>query len=257
MAGQTSPNLTHTAYIQFHGRLNYFLANRTNGTGWIHHHFEWRTSIKDMLESIGPPHPEMELLVVNGQSVDFDTIVEPDDRIEVYDNISSTRVSKPVALRPAYSGRPRFVLDTHLGRLAHYLRMFGFDTLYRNDYLDEELAEVSHKQSRILLTRDIGLLKRSLVVYGYYVRDTDPKQQIAEVIQRYTLNDRVALFRHCSRCNGRLNAINKADIHDELPGKTLEYYNEFHRCSGCGQIYWKGSHFDRLQSFLTGVLAGD
>lgn len=241
------------AFIRFHDSLNYFLS-RQQRERVIEHPFDWRGSIKDMLESLGPPHPEMGLLVVNGRSVDFNYIVQPGDQIDVYDHFNAVELPGRVPLRPPYPGRPRFVLDTHLGRQANYLRMLGFDTLYRNDYPDDELAEVSHNETRILLTRDTGLLKRSLVIYGYYTRETDPKRRIVEIIKRFNLRELAQPFKHCTRCNGLLHPADKADVIDSLPGRTTQYYDEFHQCETCNQVYWKGSHFDRLQSFLAKVL---
>src|SRR5690606_8682000 len=109
---------------------------------------------------------------------DWDYIVQDGDAIEVYPDFEAIDLPNKIRLLPAYPYKPRFVLDTHLGKLANYLRMMGFDTLYRNDYDDDELAEVSHHEERIVLTRDLGVLKRSLVIYGYFVRNTNPRQQI-------------------------------------------------------------------------------
>lgn len=241
------------ATFYFHGELNIFLPHALRSKP-IEHHFDWRASIKDMVESLGPPHCEVELLVVDGVSVDFDYIVEPGTHIEVYDRFDAADLPDKVALRPSLNGRPRFVLDTHLGRLASYLRMMGFDTLYRNDYPDDELAFISHHKRRILLTRDIGLLKRSLVIYGHFMRETDPRRQLIEVLRHYSLREHVEPFRHCIKCNGELERVDKHTILDELPDGTIEFYDEFHRCVDCQQIYWKGSHYARMQDFMAQML---
>jgi uncharacterized protein with PIN domain len=146
------------------------------------------------------------------------------------------------------------VLDTHLGQLAAYLRMLGFDTLYRNDYPDDELARIASQEQRILLTRDRGLLKRGIIVYGYYVRETDPRRQMVEILRRYQLDGVIAPFRRCIRCNGPLRAVQKADIADRLAPKTREFYQEFSMCAACDQIYWKGSHYERMRQFIEGLL---
>ena len=159
-------------------------------------------------------------------------------------------------LIPELTGRPRFILDTHLGRLASYLRMMGFDTLYRNDYPDDELAEVSNAEQRILLTRDVGLLKRSLVVHGYYVRTTNPRQRLHEIVNRYHLAELVEPFKFCLRCNGNLKQVDKADILDQISARTAQFYDVFHQCDSCKQIFWKGSHYDRMETLLNEVLGG-
>ena len=245
---------TQTATFRFHGRLTYFLPpNQQNQA--ITHAFEWRASIKDMAESLGPPHAEMALLVVNGRSVDFEYIVQDGDEIDIYDEFNAVDLPEKVMLRPPYPGKPRFILDTHLGKLAGYLRMLGFDTLYRNDYPDDVLAEVSHAEQRILLTRDIGVLKRSLVVYGYYVRQTDPRKRITEIMTCYDLATHVEPFKRCAKCNGLLHSVDKSAILHQLPPKTAEFYDEFHQCTDCAQVYWKGSNFQRLEQFIDEVIS--
>lgn len=239
----------YRAHFRFHGGLNFFLPPRKKNKTIVHE-FDWRASIKDMIESLGPPHPEIDLLTVNGRSVDFSYVVRPDDDINVYSDFDAVDLPVKIPLRPPLEHKARFVLDTHLGRLASYLRMLGFDTLYRNDYPDDELAQVSAEQERILLTRDIGLLKRGIVTYGYYVRNTNPKKRIAEVITRYNLLEQAEPFKHCMKCNGLLQAVDKETIIEELPPRTANFYDEFHRCLECERIYWKGSHYQRMQTFI-------
>jgi uncharacterized protein with PIN domain len=169
----------------------------------------------------------------------------------------SINITPLVRVRPQPLREPRFVLDTHLGQLATYLRMLGFDTLYQNDQLDEELAHLSSQEGRILLTRDRGLLKRNMVSHGYCVRETHPRQQLVEVLRRFDLFEAVRPFRRCIRCNGLLQPVSKAAICDRLPPRTQQYYDEFRLCQDCKQIYWKGSHYHRMQQFIKKVLAQD
>ncbi|MCA9896527.1 MAG: twitching motility protein PilT, partial [Anaerolineae bacterium] len=166
--------------------------------------FDWRASVKDMSESIGPPHPEVDLIVINGVSVAFEAIVEDGDQIAVYSDADAADIALKQRLIPEVVGAPRFILDTHLGRLASYLRLLGYDTLYRNDYPDDELAQVSHDEHRILLTRDLGVLKRSLVGYGYYVRTTQRRERLREIHARYDLATHAQPFSRCAACNGLL-----------------------------------------------------
>ncbi len=241
-----------TATFHFYDSLNFFLPRRQQEQPVVHA-FDWKASIKDMIESLNVPHPEIELLVVNGESVDFDYIVKPDDDIHVYPDFDRVNHISRIRLIPPYPGRPRFVLDTHLGRLAAYLRMMGFDTLYRNDYPDDELAAISQSETRILLTRDIGLLKRSIVTYGYYVRATNPRERLHELTQRYQLADHVAPFKHCMKCNGLLNQVEKADVLSRLPTNIATHYDDFHRCTSCDRIFWKGSHYQKMDHLITEV----
>jgi len=242
------------AHFRFYGAVNYFLPAARRNVDFTHL-FDWRASIKDMVESLGVPHPEIEQLVVNGVPVSFAYLVQPDDKIEVYacTETAATSTDAP-PLRPPLDGKPTFILDTHLGRLAAYLRMMGFDTLYRNDYDDEELARVAHNEGRVLLTRDIGLLKRGLVIHGYFVRDTNPRRQIVELLRRYELLPFVVPFERCMTCNGLLEIVAKDAIIDRLPAHTAQYYEVFHRCCSCDQIFWRGAHHQRMQELINEVM---
>ncbi len=242
------------AIFCFHAELNFFLPPSKKQVEFTHY-FEERASIKDMIESLGIPHPEVDSILVNGESVDFSYIVRDGDRIDVYPISAASEVTPTVSVRPPHLSCYRFILDIHLGKLANSLRMLGFDTLYRNDYADEELAQISASQERILLTRDKGLLMRSLVTYGYYVRETNPERQVVEVLRRFDLFKLVQPFKRCIRCNGLLETVAKESILDQLPQKTRLAINEFHRCAECSQIYWKGAHYERMEQFIEKILS--
>jgi hypothetical protein len=216
--------------------------------------FETSASVKDVIEAFGVPHPEVELILANGQPVDFAYSLQAGDRLAVYPRFATFAVEAS-ALRPPDPQPPQFVLDVHLGQLGRYLRMFGFDTLYRNDYDDEELAAISSDEHRILLTRDRGLLKRSIVTYGYCLRTTKPRQQLLEIWHRYHLAEAAQPFKRCIRCNGLLWPVDKASVLVELPPKTQYYYDEFHRCQACGQIYWPGTHYLKMRDFIQQILS--
>jgi hypothetical protein len=240
-----------TVTIHCHAELNDFLPRDRQDTPFT---VPWvdNGSIKNLIESVGVPHPEIGLFLVNGAAVDFTYLVQPGDQIEVYPDPVGAQHAAPL-LRPPLT-TTRFILDTHLGRLAGYLRMLGFDTLYRNDFDDPELARLAHDQVRILLTRDIGLLKRSLVIYGYFVRETNPERQLREVVQRFNLAHAAASFERCMRCNGLVQPVDKAQIDHLLEPRTRQYYQVFHQCRECGQIYWQGSHFARMQAVIERVM---
>lgn len=242
------------AYFRFHDELNFFLPRSRKST-LIEHAFAWRASIKDMIESLGVPHAEVELIVVNGASVNFGYIVRSDDRIDVYPMFDAVDLPGRVRLRPPLPPCPSFILDQHLGRLAAYLRMLGFDTLYRNDYHDPELAQISHREGRVLLTRDVGLLKRSLITHGYYVRETHRERQLVEIMRRFNLLDVITPFKHCMKCNGLLRPVEKSSVLHRLPDNAARYYDEFHICASCERIYWKGTHFERMHTLMTRVLS--
>ena len=230
--------------IRFYEELNDFLAPELRKRAFDHD-FERRTSVKDMIESFGVPHTEVEIILVNGRSVDFSHIVQDGDRISVYPVFESLDVTPLIRLRPEPLRIPKFVLDTNLGRLARYLRLLGFDCLYENDFEDAVVAKISSEQQRTLLTRDRALLQHRIITHGYFVRAVRPRLQVPEVLSRFDLYRLIAPFSRCIRCNGALQDVDKATVEDRLEPKTRKYFDTFRICTGCGQIYWQGSHYER------------
>lgn len=241
------------ATFRFYGELNDFLppAQRGRPMAWAGPD---QSAVKHPIESIGVPHPEVEAIYIDGRPVGFDCRLQDGDMVEVFP-LSADGQAPPLPLRPPPPQPIRFVLDTHLGGLASYLRLLGFDTLYRNDYADPMLAAITAEQGRVLLTRDRGLLKRKIVVYGYCVRETEPRQQVVSVLRRWQLAQAAQPWQRCVRCNGLLERVEKTTILERLEPKTKLYYDEFQRCTVCGQIFWQGSHYDRLVELTRSILA--
>jgi uncharacterized protein with PIN domain len=231
--------------IRFYAELGDLLPSLRRGRAFEYALNE-HASIKHVIEALGVPHTEVDLILANGESVDFAYRVRDGDQISVYPMFESFDIAPLLRVRPRPLREPQFVLDTHLGKLAGYLRMLGLDTLYRNDYRDEELAQLSKDEQRILLTQDRGLLKRSMVTHGYLVREADPKRQVIAVVRRFDLAGSIVPFRRCMRCNGLLDPVPKEAIEGRLQSKTRQHYDEFAICRGCGRIYWKGSHHEDM-----------
>ena len=241
------------AHFHFIGDLNDFLSpdRRKNAADYL---FKGSPAVKHLIEALGVPHTEVEHVQANGKKVSLGYHVQNEDNIQVFPFQASLSPVDKIAVNSSSSEALRFILDIHLGKLAVYLRMFGFDALYRNDYEDEELAQIAQQEGRILLTRDRRLLMRSLVTRGYCVRALDPRHQIVEVIQRFGLVDKIVPFQRCLRCNSPLQPIAKEAIVDRLEPLTRQHYHEFHICPRCNQIYWKGSHYEHMQSIQREVL---
>jgi uncharacterized protein with PIN domain len=241
--------VTKQASFRFYAELNDFLkpANRFQP---VLLSFKGRQSVKHLVESLGIPHPEIDLLLANGKSVGFGYLVQDGDRISVYPVFESMNITAANHLRPKPLRETRFILDGHLGRLAAFLRMLGFDALYRNDFTDSELASASLEDGRILLTRDRGLLKRKQVTRGYCLRSMDAYQQLCEVVRRFDLLDDMHPFSRCMACNGLLEDVDKADILPLLQPLTKKYFHHFKQCGECGKVYWKGSHHERMLSLI-------
>ena len=237
------------AWFRFYAELNDFLAPDRRQIAFLHS-VDQRASIKDVIESLGVPHTEIDLILVDGRSVDFSYLVRDGDRVSVYPVFEALDISPVALVRPQPLREVRFVLDTHLGRLAAYLRLAGFDTICRPDLGDAELAGISLREQRILLTRDHGLLKRKVVTHGYFVRATRPADQLVEVLGRFDLVRSVAPFSRCLRCNGEIENAAPDLVWSRLPPRIRATHREFWRCRSCGRAYWKGSHYARLAGLL-------
>jgi hypothetical protein len=239
--------------VRLYGGLVDFLPPARRG-GELERRVPEPTTTKDLLEALGVPHTEVELVLLNGEPVGFGRLVADGDRLAAYPHFYALDGASVAPLRPLLPPEPRFVLDAHLGRLAGYLRMLGFDALYANDGRDDVLAALAAREGRVLLTRDRGLLKRAAVVHGFYVRSDQPERQLAEVVDRFELAGAASPFRRCMRCNGQLEAVGKAAVEHRLEPKTRRYYEEFARCRACGRVYWPGSHHDRMLRLVARVL---
>jgi uncharacterized protein with PIN domain len=236
-------------HVRFYAGLNDFLAPWRRGRA-TPYSFTVSGSVKDMVEALGVPHTEIDLILVNGQSVDWSYRLRDKDGVSVYPPFQSVDVAPLIHWSSPSPRPPRFVLDSHLGRLAAYLRMLGFDTLYSKDYRDEDLARISSLEGRIVLTRDVGVLKRKLITHGYWIRATIPRQQVIEIVRRFDLAGLIVPFRRCVHCNNLLRAASKSSVLDRLLPETRQHYDEFYICEVCNQIYWKGSHYRRMCHFM-------
>jgi uncharacterized protein with PIN domain len=226
-----------TAQFIFLGRLNDFLPPNHRGQ-FIRVEFRGQQSIKHLAESLGVPHPEIGRVQINGEEGSLSAITQDGAQVELHPILNG------------YPPEPRFLLDGHLGRLAAYLRMLGFDCLYQNDYSDEELAAILQEDERILLSRDRRLLMRKVVVHGYCPRSLDSLEQLSEVLQRFELSKWIVPFQRCLRCNHLLERVSKETILDRLEPLTKLYFDDFRICPACKQIYWKGSHYEAMARLI-------
>lgn len=237
------------ARFRFYEELNDFLPRNKRKISF-EHYFEGNPGIKDVIEALGVPHAEVDMILVNGQSVDFEYRLQDGDRAAVYPVFEALDISTVSKVRQAPLREPRFILDVHLGKLAKRLRLLGFDTLYRNDLQDNEIVDISLKEKRIILTRDIGLLKNKKVTHGYWLRSRQPKRQLREIVSRFDLKNLIRPFTRCLECNGVIHPVEKEAVLRRLPPNTRKYYQNFFQCAECGKIYWEGSHYQKMVSFL-------
>jgi uncharacterized protein len=242
------------ATFRLYAELNDFLPRARRQTT-IKREFDNGTPVKDLLEAIGVPHAEIELVVVNGRCVGFGRQVLNGDLVSAYPKFHAIDIGAARSLAPAPQVQPRFIADVHLGRLAAYLRAAGIDTLYRNNYDDLEIITLAVAQDRTILTRDVALLKHGAVTRGRFIRHTEPAAQLLEVVRHFELARHADPFSRCPRCNAPIREVPKAAVEHLLAPRTREHYHEFSQCQQCAHVYWRGSHYIRMRLLLDHVFA--
>jgi uncharacterized protein with PIN domain len=240
-----------TIRLTFHGDLSFFLKSKASR---IDRQLSERTSIKDVIEASGVPHTEADLILVNGEPVDFATILTQDVAVDVYPPNETRSLLFPED-RLQVHNIEKFVADGHLGKLVRDLRLLGIDVTSGPDAEDRQLVRTSSNEDRALLTRDRRLLMHAAVRHGYYIRSQRPLKQTGEVLRRFNLGSALAPFSRCLRCNALLETATKTEVFDQLEPLTRIYYEQFRRCPGCDQVYWSGSHFDKLRARVEEVRA--
>ena len=241
--------------IRFYEELNQFISPERRKQPF-RVSFSPGCTAKAVIEDLGVPHTEVDLLLANGESVDFSYRLRDEDMLSVYPVFESWDMRSVSRVRSAPLRDTRFSLDVHLGKLARMLRMFGFDAAWSGAAEDEELARTARQQARIILTRDRGRLKRRVVTHGYLVRATDPREQLSEVFRRFDLAGSARLFGRCMRCNEPLAAMDRHEAAPLVPPVVAGQYTEFSRCPRCARVFWKGSHWERMKKLAAEVLCG-
>ena len=240
-------------HLRFYEELNDFLPLEKQKIRFDHS-VATKTSIKDIVEALGVPHTEIDLILVNGKSVDFTYQIKNNDDISIYPVFEKLDISEINHLRPEPLRNPKFILDVHLGKLARHMRLLGFDTIYDNSYADKTIALHSQNENRIVLTRDIGLLKNKIISRGYWIRQTDPEKQIREILDTFDLYRKCQPFTRCIECNGLLEEIEKKEIDRFIPPLAKKYYAHFMQCHSCKRIYWEGTHYQKLKAWVDKIM---
>jgi hypothetical protein len=240
------------AEFRFYEELNEFLPRRLRKRSFVHR-FSGTPTVKDVVESLGVPHTEIDVILVDGESVGFDRRLLGGERVAVYPVFERFDVSGLTRLRPEPLRDPKFIADVHLGKLARYLRLLGLDTVYERKLDDAGIAARAYAERRIVLTRDRGLLKRKIVTHGYAVRSHHADRQLLEVVEAFDLKSRIAPFTRCLQCNGALREVDKSSVESRLPRYTRESYDRYFQCAACGSVYWPGAHSRRLASIVESI----
>lgn len=245
------------ATFRFYEELNDFLpveVEERKKDLWVS--FPDGSTLKEVLASLGVPHSEVDFVLVNGEAEDFSYLLEGGERISIYPVFESLDIRPIRGLGPDPLRRLRFVADVQLGRLAKYLRLFGFDTLYDRDADSRTLIQVAVQQGRVLLTRNRSLIKDKAVTRGILVRESDPRAQLKRIFQRLDLSAEARPFSRCLRCNGPVRPIPREEVDPGLPERVLANCRRFTSCSFCHRVYWEGSHFERMSRFVEKLLEG-
>lgn len=240
-----------TVWFRFYGELNDFMRPGRRARRFAHL-LRGSASVKDTIEALGVPHPEVGVIVVNGQPVDFTYLLRDGDRVAVYPPFRAMDLGGLPRVGEPLPDPVRFVLDVHLRKLASLLRLAGFDARVLTD--DAEIARTGGREARVVLTRDLELLKRNEVRWGYWVRTTDPARQFLELVGRFDLARRARPFSRCLCCNDPLRPVAKDEVLDRLPPRTRAEFDQFQMCDACGRVYWRGSHYQRLRRFIESAL---
>jgi hypothetical protein len=239
----------HLANFRFYEELNDFLAPRQHKQD-IEYRFDGQPAIKDPIEVLGVPHSEVDLILINGDSVGFDYKLKSGDRVAVYPMFESLDISPLQRLRPEPLRKTAFIVDVNLGKLARRLRMIGFDTTYGNRLDDREIVDIAKREQRIILTRDRRLLFRKAITHGYWVRSDDPDIQLKEVMRRLDLHRQIKPLQRCLECNGKIERVDREQLWSSLEPLTRRYYSEFFRCSHCRKVYREGSHVAQMNDAI-------
>jgi len=240
------------AEFRFYEELNDFLPEERRKREFAIE-IDRSRSVKDAIESVGVPHTEVDLILVDGISVDFTHLLRGGERVAVYPMFERLDISPVLRLRPMPLRDPRFVADGHLAKLARHLRMAGFDVLCGNDWDDDRIVALSLAERRTILTRDKAMLRRGEVERGYFVRAVESEAQLGEVIRALQLESLLNPFVRCRECNTLLEDVSREAVLDRLPPKVRTLYDRFKRCPGCDRVYWEGSHFEKMKNLINGV----
>jgi len=241
---------TRFAEFRFYEELNDFLPPDQHKTSFRSSFFG-TPSVKDVIQALGVPHVAIDLVLVDGQSVDFSHRLRGGERVAVYPEFERLDISPVVRLRARPLRDTRFILDVHLGKLARYLRMLGFDAAYDHSWDSRVLIDLSLQQKRIILTRSLEVLKQNRVTHGYWLRHHEPRQQLFEVLQAVDLFNQVQAFTRCMDCNGRIHKVDKTFVKDLINPHVFQRFDEFRQCRECRKIYWQGSHHKRMLELIS------
>jgi len=155
---------------------------------------------------------------------------------------------------------PKFIVDNNVGKLAKWLRIMGYDTLFFNGSDDSRMIATALAEDRVILTRDTQIMRRRVVTCGQLkailIRGDQPEQQMHQVIDTLNLDCQFRPFALCLECNQPLLERSKQQVEDRVPPFVFQTQSQYMECPACHRIYWRGTHWQamtkRLEKFMTG-----
>jgi len=241
------------AIFRFYEELNDFLPVHRQKTDF-EIDFIGKRSIKDMIEALGIPHTEVDLILINGKSVDFNYILNAEDRVSVYPVFESLNIENVTHLRKIPLRSTKFIANVNLGDITNYLRLLGLDVYHDPSLSSQEIIKISKNENRIILTKSRKLLKFKEVTHGIFIRPGKTEEQVKRIIDSLDIKNQIKPFSRCLRCNNLLEKIPKENILDRIPPRAKEFYNEYTHCTSCDRIYWKGTHYIKMQNVIDQIL---
>ena len=184
---------SNKAVFRFYEELNDYLPEEKKKV-FFAYNFKGNPSVRDVIESIGIPHAEIDLILVNSKSVEFSYNLKDGDIVSIYPVFETLDISNVTYLRKKPLREPKFILNSHLEKLSGYLQKIGLDTFYRECYKNSEIIKIAVREGRIILTQNPKILKNREVTHVYCIRSKSPEKQLNEVIDYFDLYSKISLF---------------------------------------------------------------
>ena len=222
-----------TGTFRFYEELNEFLPKHRNKVDF-EAEFNGRKSIKDIIEEFGVPPTKVDLILINGKSVDFNTIFQDGDRVSVYPVFESFNIQNVTLLRKFPLRQSRFIADIHLKDIVRPMRMLGFDIDFNGSYTTQDIVEKSIREKRIILTKRNELLKSKSITHAMLLKSGTAVEQVTTIMDDLDIHDRIKPFSRCLGCNDPLENRQTRQIMDSISPETKRIQKDL-LCKSCGK----------------------